>query len=161
VIVSLAHRRGRLNAGASSGHPEPGISKVGIAQYYEIVEFILPHIARRPLSLLRSPEGVMGERFFQAHGGRPFQRHQAGPDHGHGWHRFLLMIEDAKGLLALVQMSVLEIHRWSSTVSHLEKPCRLIFDPNPDEDLGWHRVIAADFARDLLEKLGVQLARRA
>src|SRR5260370_15375933 len=62
-----------------------------------------------------------------------------------------------KGLLALVQMGVLEIHPWGSTVGFLEKPDRLIFDLDPDENLGWHRVIAAAFAvRDLLAKLGLQ-----
>jgi bifunctional non-homologous end joining protein LigD len=92
-------------------YPERGISKVGVAQYYaEIAEFILPHIVRRPLSLLRCPEGVMGERFFQKHMAvGPSNAIKQVPITGKDGTESYLMIEDAKGLLALVQMGVLEI----------------------------------------------------
>jgi bifunctional non-homologous end joining protein LigD len=100
----------------------------------------------------------MGERFFQKHMAVGVSNAiKQVPITGKDGTESYLMIEDAKGLLALVQMGVLEIHPWGSTVGFLEKPDRLIFDLDPDENLGWHRVIAAAFAvRDLLAKLGLQ-----
>jgi bifunctional non-homologous end joining protein LigD len=100
----------------------------------------------------------MGERFFQKHMavGVSTAIKQV-PITGKDGTESYLMIEDAKGLLALVQMGVLEIHPWGSTVGHLERPDRLIFDLDPDEDLGWHHVIAGAVAvRHLLEKLGLK-----
>jgi bifunctional non-homologous end joining protein LigD len=139
-------------------YPERGVTKQDVAQYYaEIAGFILPHVARRPLSLLRCPEGVTGERFFQKHmvGGGPAIKQI--PIKTKEGNENYLMIEEEKGLLALVQMGVLEIHPWGSTVDRVEQPDRLIFDLDPDEDLPWHRVVAGALAvRDLLEKLGLR-----
>ena len=67
------------------------------------------------------------------------------------------MIEDEKGLLALAQMGVLEIHPWGSTADNIEKPDRIFFDLDPDEGLAWDRVIAAALeVRALLESLALQ-----
>ncbi len=139
-------------------YPDDGITKLGIAQYYAaIAPWILPQIARRPLSLLRCPEGIAGEHFFQKH---------LSVRHGDGIlpvaiasekeREPYLMIEDEKGLLALVQMGVLEIHPWGATVDKIEQPDRLIFDLDPDEGLGWERVVAAALeVRAYLERLGL------
>jgi bifunctional non-homologous end joining protein LigD len=140
-------------------YPEPGITKLAVAQYYEdIADRILPHIARRPLSLLRCPDGIAGQRFFQKHlaaGGYPGIKQVAiagkegSEDH--------VMIEDAPGLIALVQMGVLEIHPWGSAAAQVEKPDRLIFDLDPDEGLGWTRVVEGALAvRQALEHLGLR-----
>jgi bifunctional non-homologous end joining protein LigD len=68
-----------------------------------------------------------------------------------------VMIEDAAGLVALVQMSVLEIHPWGSTIDNLEKPDRLTFDLDPDEGLRWDQVVAGAVAvRDFLDSLGLR-----
>ncbi|HEX7967653.1 MAG TPA: non-homologous end-joining DNA ligase [Stellaceae bacterium] len=68
-----------------------------------------------------------------------------------------VMIEDTQGLLALAQMGVLEIHPWGATIDRPETPDRLIFDLDPDEGLGWDRVIAAAVTvRDALQELGLR-----
>ncbi len=140
-------------------YPDLGISKLGVAEYYAAVApLMLPHLAGRPLSLLRCPDGIGGESFFQKHmrGAGPAVKAVpiAGSDGVVDEH---VMIEDEKGLLALVQMSVLEFHPWGSTAAHLEQPDRIIFDLDPDETLPWARVVAAALSiRDALQGLGLR-----
>jgi bifunctional non-homologous end joining protein LigD len=62
-----------------------------------------------------------------------------------------LVIQDLAGLLSIVQMGVLEIHPWGSSLEDIEKPDRLVFDLDPDPSVVWPDVIAA--ARDLRERL--------
>jgi len=149
----------RVTHAAREVYPEPGITKLALAEFYaEIAEFMLPHVARRPLSLLRCPEGVAGQRFFQKHlmPGTPAAIKRIPVPMKEGIEDYL-MIEDAAGLVALVQMSVLEIHPWGSTIDHLEQPDRLTFDLDPDEGLGWDQVVAGAVAvRELLQTLGLR-----
>ena len=66
-------------------------------------------------------------------------------------------IEDLAGLLSLVQIGVLEIHPWGSTVDKLEQPDRITFDLDPDEGLAWQRVTEAALdTREMLAGLGLQ-----
>jgi bifunctional non-homologous end joining protein LigD len=140
-------------------YPEPGITKLALAEFFaEIAEFVLPHVARRPLSLLRCPDGVTGQRFFQKHRmpGTPAAIKSIPVPMKEGIEDYV-MIEDAAGLIALVQMSVLEIHPWGSTIDNLEKPDRLTFDLDPDEGLAWDQVVAGAVAvRELLQTLGLR-----
>src|SRR6266851_146904 len=149
----------RVTHAAREVYPEPGITKLALAEFYaEIAEFMVPHVARRPLSLLRCPEGVAGQRFFQKHlmPGTPAAIKRVPVPMKEGIEDYL-MIEDAPGLVALVQMSVLEIHPWGSTIDNLEKPDRLTFDLDPDEGLGWDQVVAGAVAvRELLQTLGLR-----
>jgi bifunctional non-homologous end joining protein LigD len=140
-------------------YPALGISKLAVAEYYAAVaEHILPHVVARPLSLLRCPDGIAGQCFFQKHlasgGYRGIKQVSIKGKDGSEAH---VMIEDAAGLLALVQMGVLEIHPWGSTIDDVEKPNRLIFDLDPDEGLGWDHVVAGALAiRQALEQLGLR-----
>ncbi|MBV8165296.1 MAG: DNA ligase D [Alphaproteobacteria bacterium] len=141
-------------------YPQQGLTKLAVAEYYAAVaEWVLPHVGNRPLSLLRCPEGITGEKFFQKHpwGGvtNEIQRieiaEQKGGSETHMW------VKDVKGLLGLVQMGVLEIHPWGAGVKDVERPDRLTFDLDPDEGLGWQRVVEASFeVRDALQELGLQ-----
>jgi bifunctional non-homologous end joining protein LigD len=140
-------------------YPDGGASKLAVAEYYAAVaDWILPHVAGRPLSLLRCPDGVEGQRFFQKHPWASVSdaiKQVAVP--WKGTSETYLTIEDVRGLLGLVQMGVLEIHPWGSTIADLERPDRLIFDLDPDEGLGWDRVIeTATAVRDLLKDLGLR-----
>jgi bifunctional non-homologous end joining protein LigD len=149
----------RVTHAAREVYPEPGITKLTLAEFYaDIAEHMLPHVVRRPLSLLRCPEGVTGQRFFQKHlmPGTPAALKRIPVPMKEGIEDYL-MIEDAAGLVALVQMSVLEIHPWGSTIDSLEKPDRLTFDLDPDEGLAWDQVVAAAVAvRDFLQTLGLR-----
>ncbi len=136
-------------------YPARNISKLDIASYYaEVAELILPNVVHRPLSLLRCPDGVDGQHFFQKHisAGLPDGIKSIATAR-----ESVLVIEDVTGLLELAQLAVLEIHPWGSTIDDIERPDRLIFDLDPDEGLGWNRVKAAAIAvRDLLDELGLR-----
>jgi bifunctional non-homologous end joining protein LigD len=137
-------------------HPErilwegPGITKQGLAEFYaEIAEWILPHMKGRVLSLVRCPEGVGGQHFYAKHPWHGLNPAVRRVDVGEK--EPMLVVENLTGLLSLVQASIVEIHPWGSTADDQDRPDRLIFDLDPDEDLPWSAVIAA--AREVRERL--------
>jgi bifunctional non-homologous end joining protein LigD len=135
--------------------PETGLTKAGLLDYYASVwSEMKPFVTGRPLSLLRAPDGVTRQTFFQKHAGpgtNPAIRTLKDPEDGEQ----LLFIEDFDGLAALVQLGVVEIHVWGSTVKAIEKPDQVIFDLDPDEGLDIQRVRdAAIEVRDRLTDLG-------
>jgi bifunctional non-homologous end joining protein LigD len=138
--------------------PEIGVTKLELARFYEqIAEWMLPHVAGRPLSLLRAPEGHTGERFFHKHvdKGWPPALGRVRVREG-GKEITYVMVTDAAGLVALAQMGVLEIHPWGSRHDHLEQPDVLTFDLDPDPDLPWRNLVeAAAHTRLSLHDLGL------
>jgi len=133
--------------------PDAGVTKEGLADYYaEVWPKIAPFITGRPLALLRSPEGIEGQSFFQKHAWRGmskeiglFQDPTDPPDEK------IIVIDDLDGLMGLVQSAVLEIHPWGSTAKDLEKPDTIIMDLDPGDNVPWTRVIEA--ARDVKQRL--------
>lgn len=144
-------------------YPEQGITKRDLALYYEqIAEHMLPHVAGRPLTLVRCPEGRGKPCFFQKHTskGRPEAMktieiaERDGPD-------TYLYIDSAAGLTSLVQMGVLEIHVWGSRVDKVEQPDLLVLDLDPAPELAWPDVVrGAKEVRERLLELGLQSAVR-
>ncbi|HEY8873154.1 MAG TPA: DNA ligase D [Stellaceae bacterium] len=140
-------------------YPDPGITKFALAQYYDRVkDWALPHLANRPLSLVRCPEGYDKECFYQKHisAGMPdvVGRIEIADK---SVTRTYLVIENLAGLVAVVQMGVLEIHPWGSTAKKLETPDRITFDFDPDVGLSWEQVIAAAVEmREALLGIGLQ-----
>jgi bifunctional non-homologous end joining protein LigD len=145
-------------AGVRISHPDkelwPGITKLDLARYYEMAaERMLPQIAGRPLSMVRAPEGISGERFFQRHvlagaaGARPLKaRGDEKPFHA---------IDSVEGLVALAQAGVLEIHPWGCKENDPETPERIIIDLDPDPELPFDHVIErAKEVRDALQLCG-------
>jgi bifunctional non-homologous end joining protein LigD len=136
--------------------PEQGITKQGLADYYaDIADWILPHVAGRVLSLLRSPSGINEKGFFAKHPwsglSNVVQRVDVGEKEP------MLALDSPAGLMSLVQAGVVEIHPWGSRADHLEQPDRLIFDLDPGEDVPWSAVIAAAAeVRGRLETLGLK-----
>ena len=138
--------------------PGQGITKRVLANYYlGGADRILAHVADRPLSLVRCPQGAGGDCFFQKHANQGFPdafkpvriKEKSGSD-------IYLYIEDERGLVAAVQMGVLELHIWGSHVKSLEQPDRIVFDFDPDEDLDFKAVAtAAADMRDRLDALGL------
>ncbi|MFI5013917.1 MAG: DNA ligase D [Hyphomicrobiales bacterium] len=131
--------------------PEEGITKQGLADFYaEIADWILPHLVKRPLALLRCPGGIAAQCFFAKHAwgglGAAIKQVDTGDAEP------MLAIEDLDGLIELVQGNVLEIHPWGSTIADLERPDRLIFDLDPGDGVSWGAVIAG--ARELRQRLG-------
>jgi bifunctional non-homologous end joining protein LigD len=127
-------------------YPDKGITKLAVAEYYAaLAGQMLPHIEGRPLSLLRSPDGLSGKSFFQKNltSGFPDEIGRCEVKEKDGSIIAFAMVDDVKGLVALVQMGVLEFHPWGSRVEDLEHPDRLIFDLDPDEGVPWERVVSA------------------
>jgi bifunctional non-homologous end joining protein LigD len=140
-------------------YPDDGITKLELAQYYrEAAQWILPHLADRPLVLVRCPEGNGKECFFQKHPrlGTPETLRQI-PVRKNTKTENYLVADDEAGLISLVQISALEIHAWGSRADRLEQPDRLVFDLDPDPALPWARVVAsARQVREFLNELGLQ-----
>lgn len=124
---------------------ESGATKLALAQFYDDVSpWLLPHLKNRPVSLLRAPDGVGGEQFFQKHA-----EHMAIPHIHHldqaldPGHARLMQIDNASALVGTAQMGTIELHTWGSTSDNIETPDRIIFDLDPDPSLPWRSVIEA------------------
>ena len=127
------------------------LTKGDLAAYFErYADRILPGVAGRPLSILRAPEGVDGEVFFQRHAMRG-QSPLIGAVEVAGQARPYMRIDDAAGLMALAQVSAVELHPWGARADRPEVPDRLVFDLDPAEGLGFDAVVAG--AMDLRERL--------
>jgi bifunctional non-homologous end joining protein LigD len=138
--------------------PELGLSKRDLASYYaEVSEWILPHVARRPLSLLRCPEGRGKACFVQKHPGPAgLPPHVEPVNAGDKGSEPFISVTNVKGLVALIQMGGLELHPWGTRVDRLERPDRLILDLDPAPGVGWARVVEAAFRmRELLADQGL------
>ena len=139
-------------------YPDQGITKLELARYYEkISEWILPHLKGRPLTLVRCPEGYRKECFFQRHitGSLRDPIRAIRVKEGKSTVSYV-SVDSTPGLIALVQMGVLEIHTWGSREKRLEQPDRLTFDLDPDPALPWKKVRdAAHALREQLSELGL------
>lgn len=136
------------------------LTKQQLAEYYfEVADHLLPHIAGRPLSIVRCPEGSGKPCFFQKHVGQGVPKGidaVSVPDKKSGVPEEYLTVSTREGLVALAQMGVLEIHPWGSRNDSLEAPDRIIFDLDPDEAIGWKVLVeSANEVRDVLKELGL------
>ena len=140
-------------------YPEMGITKRALAEYYvDIAEWILPHLEKRPLTLVRCPEGWEKECFYQKHLGDTAPNVlRSIPIVEKNGSEYYSVLENVAGLIALVQIGVLEIHVWGSREDELEKPDMIVFDLDPDPEVDWTGMIAAaNLMRDRLSDLGLE-----
>jgi bifunctional non-homologous end joining protein LigD len=138
-------------------YPELGFTKLDLALYYvSIADKVLPLLEGRPLTLVRCPDGLGGETFYQKHAGfwtPPQVRRLAVP----GKAEEFLFVDSVPGLVALAQAGILEVHPWNSRVARLEEPDQVILDLDPDEALPFSRVAAAARrVRALLSEKGLE-----
>ncbi len=140
-------------------YPEDGLTKGDLAAYYTAVEaLMLTDTARRPVSLVRCPQGRSRKCFFQKHDAGSFGESvkHVPVKEKNGSTEDYLYIEDGSGLLTLVQMGTIELHGWGSRVDALEQPDRLVFDLDPDVGLDFADVRSAALRlRALLSDLGL------
>jgi bifunctional non-homologous end joining protein LigD len=136
--------------------PDVGLTKQGLLDYYARVWPLMePFVVDRPLSLVRAPGGIEGQRFFQKHAGpgTPEAIRKTKDTDGEE----LIHIHDFDGLAALVQLGTVEIHLWGATVAAIETPDQIIFDLDPDEGVPLQRVRAAALTvRAHLKELGFE-----
>ena len=135
---------------------EQGVTKSELANYYlAVAEVMLPHVAGRPVTMVRCPAGAEKKCFYQRHaasGVLPELKEVTIP----GFDEPYLYIEDVAGLVAMVQMGTLEIHPWGVRVEAPDRPDRIIFDLDPDEGLGFADVVSATLeVRERLDSLGL------
>jgi bifunctional non-homologous end joining protein LigD len=138
-------------------YPGQGITKVDLAKYYEqVADWMLPHVEGRPLTLVRCPSGHTKQCFYQRHVtdsiGDPIRSIRV--REGRSIVSYV-SVDSTPGLIALVQIGVLEIHTWGSRKDRLEQPDRLIFDLDPDPALPWKQIReAAETLRGRMSALG-------
>ncbi len=140
-------------------YPEAGVTKAELAEHFaRVAPLLLPHTAGRPLALIRCPEGIAKECFFQKHWpGTPPPAIDTVPIRQSDGVRPHVVVHDVAGLMALVQWGVMEIHAWGSRADDPERPDRIIFDLDPDPAITWQEVKeAATGVRGLLDGLGLE-----
>jgi bifunctional non-homologous end joining protein LigD len=140
-------------AGISLSHPDkelwPGITKRDLADYWLAISgHALPGIAHRPLALVRCPDGIAGQHFFQKHAHTSFP---AAIREGSADGAPYLVLDDGAGLVAAAQAAAIELHAWGATEADPLHADRLVFDLDPGEGVAWAEVVAA--AQDVRNRL--------
>ncbi len=139
--------------------PRDGITKGQLVDYYRrVADTMLPHVADRPLSLQRFPEGVERQGFFQQEASDHFPdwvRRAKVPRRGGGTVEHPVC-DHARTLAYLANLAMVTLHTWTSRVADLERPDRMVFDLDPPQRATLREVRdAARRVRDLLEELGL------
>lgn len=134
-----------------------GTTKVQLAEYYaSVAEWILPELKDRPVALVRAPDGIAGELFFQKNaehlaipGITTLDKALTGQP--------IMIINSAEALIGAVQMSTVELHTWNATSDNLDKPDRFILDLDPDPALPWKSMVeATQLTLSVLDELGLK-----
>jgi bifunctional non-homologous end joining protein LigD len=139
--------------------PSTGFKKIDLIRYYGLVApLMMEHLKWRPVSLVRAPDGISGELFFQKHVEKERMRgvNQLDPSLDPD-HESLLEIANAEGLLTAAQMNVIEFHTWNATKDKIDKPDRITFDLDPGEGVQWPLVReSAQLVSIFLKELGLR-----
>jgi bifunctional non-homologous end joining protein LigD len=140
-------------------YPEQGITKRDLAEYYiKVADRMLPYVARRPITLVRCPTGRQRKCFYQRHAGSGVPKELGEVDvPGFEESGAYLYVRDVQGLVAMVQMGVLEMHPWNSRVDKPERPDQIVFDFDPGEGLSFADAVAsAHEIRERLRQMGLE-----
>ena len=153
---------GNVVHGVKISHPERliwpslGVTKLELARYYDgVADWIVPQLARRPLTLVRCPDGAEKPCFYQRHlamGASPgdvktFKRSRSSKG-------YYIYIETRSALITLVQNGAVELHTWGATGPDVQHPDRITLDLDPDEGLDWAQLVrATEMTRTIVEAL--------
>jgi bifunctional non-homologous end joining protein LigD len=139
--------------------PSTGITKLEVVNHYlDVARLILPHLVKRPVSLVRAPSGLAGPVLFQRHAGTlriPELRlldPVISPDH-----EPMIEVDSFPALIGAAQANVIEFHTWNATTQDVTRPDRIVFDLDPGEGVAWRQVQeGANLTRALLDQLGLK-----
>lgn len=140
--------------------PEEKYTKGDLISYYkEVAPFILPYLKNRPQSLLRFPNGITGESFFQKDA-RNLKTEWVMRGKVHSRHKEesieYLLCQDTESLIYIINLGCIDLNPWNSTIQNLDKPDYLIIDLDP-EDIAFEKVVEVALAsREILESLGIE-----
>ncbi|MBI5275209.1 MAG: DNA ligase D [Burkholderiales bacterium] len=138
--------------------PESGLTKIALVRYYSLVApLMMPHLKGRPIAMVRAPDGIGGQLFFQKHLERYRMPGVAALDPSvFPGHEPMLEIARPEGLLWAAQMNMVEVHTWNGVKTAIDKPDRMTFDIDPGEGVAWQQVQeAAELVHTLLGELGL------
>jgi bifunctional non-homologous end joining protein LigD len=139
--------------------PDEGVTKEGLADYYtDVWKYMAPFIVQRPLALLRCPDGISGQHFFQKHAWKGLNENIVLIHDPKDKDDIpLVSIDDLDGLLGLVQAGSLELHPWGITTADWEHPDMIVMDLDPGPRVPWDKVIeAAEETRDRMKQAGLE-----
>ena len=136
-----------------------GATKMELARFYaEVAPWALPQLRQRPLALVRAPEGIDGELFFQKHTEKLSIPHITQLDIAlFPKHAALMTIDSVEALVSAAQMGTIELHTWNAVAPVLDHPDRFVLDLDPDPALPWKRMVeATQLTQTLLDEIGLQ-----
>jgi bifunctional non-homologous end joining protein LigD len=135
-----------------------GATKLDVVNHYlEVARLILPHLVKRPVSLVRAPSGLAGQLVFQRHAGTLRIPELKELDPAISPEREAMVeVDSFTALIGSAQANVIEFHTWNATTKDATKPDRMIFDVDPGEGVGWVQIReACEITRSLLAELGL------
>jgi bifunctional non-homologous end joining protein LigD len=151
----------RLTSPTRILYPDAGITKADLAAYWvAVAEHALPWMRHRPMTLVRCPEGIGGDCFYQKRAAdsipEAIRRVDVGEDEPY------MLVDDLTAVLSLVQLGTLEFHPWNARADRLDRPDMLVLDLDPGPGVPWEAVKdAAVRVRDVLADAGLRSLPRA